>query len=86
MTAECLQDRFPTPKRWKLPKPPMHVYRIYDRNTGAMTDTAALEFCFPINSLIASDSLPQVAEFNTPWSMDAAGECLLYDDVEVQIT
>jgi len=27
-----------------------------------------------------------VAEFNTPWSMDADGECLAYDDMEIQIT
>jgi hypothetical protein len=32
-----------------------------------------------ISSRIASGDLPQVAEFNTPRSMDAAGECLAYD-------
>jgi hypothetical protein len=26
-----------------------------------------------------------VAELSTPWSMDAARECLLYDDIELQI-
>jgi hypothetical protein len=32
-----------------------------------------------ISSRIASGDLPQVAEFNTPLSMDAAGECSAYD-------
>jgi hypothetical protein len=39
-----------------------------------------------ISSLIAPDGLPQVAEFNTPRSMDAAGEYLSYDDIESLIT
>jgi len=51
-----------------------------------VTVTASKHGFCRIGSLTAPDGLPQVADFNTPRSMDAARGCLSYDDSEAQIT